>query len=116
MDTCGQAIGDWSVEASNSCEVKMPVEWYSQLAMKTQRSLKFMKRIVSMGEISQATIEDEVRKYVRFLQDAAVEDLNADQKLNEQHSLRKPTLLEDLVSGFTSSTSDTGALGRMTDG
>ena len=89
----------------------MPVEWYSQLAMKTRRSLKFMKRIVSMGEISQATIEDEVRNYVRFLQDASVEDLTPDQKLNEQHSLRKPTLLEDLVSGLASSTSDADALG-----
>eukprot|EP01043_Picozoa_sp_COSAG02_P001585 COSAG02_NODE_34_length_49821_cov_105.420438_16_plen_135_part_00 len=111
VDTCGQAIGDWSVEDSNNCEAKMPVEWYRQLAMKTRRSLKFMKKIVSMGEISQATIEDEVRTYVRFLQDASVEDLNADQKLNEQHSLRRLTLLVDLVSGFTSSTSDADALG-----
>lgn len=70
-----------------------------------------MEQIVSMGDISQATIEDAVSQYVQFLQHVSAEDLNTHQDV-DQSNPRKPSLLVDLVSSYFQRRS-TDALSRI---
>eukprot|EP01046_Picozoa_sp_COSAG06_P001346 COSAG06_NODE_43_length_29826_cov_32.009621_26_plen_161_part_00 len=75
--------------------VSMPMHWYQDLAVKTRRGRKFMDHILSLRELSESMLTEEVGNYIQFLGDVSTADLEEDVEM------RVPGLLVDLVSTMT---------------
>ena len=80
-----------SVQAvSETPQAPMPAEWYSNLTISTRRGTKFMQKVLDMGTLSEAVVEQTTGRYLQFLGDVA-----ADPETEIQ--IRVPDNLVDLV-------------------